>query len=105
MRHHRVRFTASRIRNPPQAVRRLGSEWWYMNNQSGRAAKQSHLFDQRQKQSGICPLCGQPLALSEARFKGKVFKDGLDNPVIHKSGTDCARCEKGIEKSLATKAG
>ena len=86
MRPHRVRFV------PPKRVRatkRLNGTETCLPSPAGRAELQSRKWAQWRAQSGVCADCHTAMdGLSDAKFRQREFREGVENPLVHK------RCPK-----------
>ena len=86
MRAHRVRFV------PPKrlrATKRLEGVETCLASPAGRAELQERKWTQWRLQARICADCHSEMAgLGDARFRERGFRDGVENPLVHK------RCPK-----------
>lgn len=56
----------------------------FRNSTAGRSAKREALGEQRRRQESLCANCNQFVSFEDAKFRDKVFVDGVENKVIHR---------------------
>jgi hypothetical protein len=86
MRARRTRFTTSRVRATPERVTKTrDGVTVYRRNNQGKQAMAEAIGEQRRAQQSKCAKCDNWLEYGDAVFRDKEFRDGIENPVVHRN--------------------